>query len=225
MFHRNFTLKKLLFIAFICTSCSQPNINKVNSNNNILISKPEINKNSNILSQDKKTELNPLPVEKSETKKVENLPTKTTDNSMVKTTEVVTSSSNSSNTSSSSSTSSSSNKDLRKAEIIIIFKDVYKIRWYFDKYSFLSLNNADTTSINKLIKDYTIRAIEPYEGISGRTEEDLEKEEKQQEEIKGQDVPNRASIYYLSTENINAKEFIEKLKKEEIILSITENNG
>ena len=76
-----------------------------------------------------------------------------------------------------------------------------------------------------MIKDYTIRAIEPYEGISERTEEDLEKEEKQQEEIKGQDVPNKASIYYLSTENINAKEFIEKLKKEEVILSITENDG
>ncbi len=58
----------------------------------------------------------------------------------------------------------------------------------------------------------------------GKTEEELEKEEKESEAFFGVDFPNDASIYSLYAGTpINVKEFIEALRLDTSVLSVNEN--
>ncbi|MFN8576945.1 MAG: hypothetical protein U0354_08805 [Candidatus Sericytochromatia bacterium] len=114
---------------------------------------------------------------------------------------------------------------LRKADIMIVFKDNEKIRFNFNENKFYSLKNTDVSKLNSIIKEYKIRMIEPHDTAIGKSEEELETQEKNNEKTTGGEYPNAGSIYYISTEEINVKEFIEKLRKENCVLSINERDG
>ena len=114
---------------------------------------------------------------------------------------------------------------LRKADIMIIFKDSEKVRYKFNENKFYSLNNIDLSNLNSLIKLYPLRLVEPYDSVIGKSEEELETEEKANEKVTGVEYPNAASIYYFSTESINVKDFIDRLRKEAVVLNVNEKDG
>ena len=114
---------------------------------------------------------------------------------------------------------------LRKADIMIIFKDSEKVRYKFNENKFYSLKNSNLSNLNSLIKLYPLRLVEPYDSAIGKSEEELEIEEKANEKATGLEYPNAASIYYFSTEEINVKDFIDKLRKESVVLNVNEKDG
>ena len=114
---------------------------------------------------------------------------------------------------------------IRKADIMIIFKDSEKVRYKFNENKFYSLKNTDLSNLNSLIKQYPVRLVEPYDSAIGKSEQELETEEKENEKATGVEYPNAGSIYYFSTEEINIKDFIDKLRKEYIVLNVNEKDG
>ena len=112
---------------------------------------------------------------------------------------------------------------VRKGYIDVFFKDTAKIRYKTDTKEFISLAGADVANINKLFKQYSIKTW-LSDAVYGKTEEELEKKEKESEAFFGVDFPNEASIYPLYTETpINVKEFIEALRLDPSVLSTNEN--
>ncbi len=116
---------------------------------------------------------------------------------------------------------------IRVAAISVFFKDPPKIRYNPDIKELVSLAFVDVTNINNLMKKYNVKTNIPY-AARGKTEEELEKQEKQMEKTFGVDMPNEASIYYLYTESdnpINVKEFIETLRLDPLVLNANEDTG
>jgi hypothetical protein len=118
------------------------------------------------------------------------------------------------------------NPGTRNAHMSIFFRDNHKVRLAGpDTRTFKSLAGSDLSLINTLISQYNIKTIDGVESTQNKSEEELAQEEKQAEGFYGIDYPNKASIYYFYAENINVKEFIEKLRQEPVILSANEDNG
>ena len=111
----------------------------------------------------------------------------------------------------------------RTASMSVFFKDPAKIRYKEDLKEFISLVDTDVTYINKLIKQYNISVL-VFDDAKGKTEAELEEEEKKEEALSGLDRPNKASRYGLSTETpINVKEFIEAFRLDPSVLSANED--
>ena len=105
----------------------------------------------------------------------------------------------------------------------VFFKDPAKIRYKEDTKEFISLAEADVTNINRLIKQYNI-TVYIMDSAKGKTEEQLEAQEKREESISGGDIPNKASIYLIFAYTpINVKEFIESLRLDSSVLSANES--
>ncbi len=112
---------------------------------------------------------------------------------------------------------------VRIAYMSVVFKDPAKIRYKPDIKEFISLSGADVTNINKLFKQYYIKTW-LHDSTYGKTEEQLEKEEKESEAFFGVDFPNDASIYSFDAETpINVKEFIEAFRLDPSVLSANED--
>jgi hypothetical protein len=111
---------------------------------------------------------------------------------------------------------------IRKTDMSVFFKDPAKIRYKTELKEFISLAGADVTNINNLMKQYSIKIV-VSDAVYGKTEEQLEKEEKESEAFFGVDFPNSASIYNLYAKTpINVKEFIEALRMDPSVLSANE---
>ena len=111
---------------------------------------------------------------------------------------------------------------IRTTSMSVFFKDPAKIRYKTEINEFVSLAGANVTNINNLIKKYDITVYIP-DSAKGKTEEQLEAQEKREESLSGADIPNKGSIYYIYAYTpINIKEFIEALRLDPSVLSANE---
>jgi hypothetical protein len=237
-------MKKVLFLYIlgVLTGCSSPVIQPkelikstkpVESIKTIDSNIVTTTENKAKVIESNKESLNPLPIVKNEPKQST---TNTISNSST-TKDVIISNPSTEKTSSSGGGSSSTPtpkfdvarpvyEGIRNAHIALFFKDSFKVRiGSIEKKMFKSLINTDVSNVNKLFQEYKVSTIEPHEGALGKTEDELEKEEKASEALYKSDYPNKASIYYIYAENINVKEFIDKLRQDSIVLSANENSG
>lgn len=237
-------MKKVLFLVIlgVLTACSSPVSQpkeKLSSSKPVESVKPIDNKvissteNKAKVIDNSQESLNPLPIAKNEPKQS----TINTISNSSTTKDVIISNPSTEKTSSSGGGSSSTPtpkfdvarpvyEGIRNAHIALFFKDSFKVRIEsIEKKMFKSLINTDVSNVNKLFQEYKVSTIEPHEGALGKTEDELEKEEKASEDLYKSDYPNKASIYYIYAENINVKEFIDKLRQESIVLSANENSG
>ncbi|MFN8673685.1 MAG: hypothetical protein U0457_16595 [Candidatus Sericytochromatia bacterium] len=113
----------------------------------------------------------------------------------------------------------------RNAYITLFFKSEKKIRAEsFESKIFKSLTSSDINNLNKLIKDYNVKTLETTDSALTKSEAQLEYEKAEAEKLYGSYYPNKADIFYLFVENINVKEFIEKLREDINVLSANETN-
>ena len=103
---------------------------------------------------------------------------------------------------------------LTNAEIGLVFKDEYKIRYIRSENKFISLNGTDVSSINNLLIDN--EHVYSLFGSSLNAEID-NNSEKLQEEKCNCDIPNSLSMISFILKNIDVAEFVLNLRNNSLV--------
>ncbi|MFN8576949.1 MAG: hypothetical protein U0354_08830 [Candidatus Sericytochromatia bacterium] len=91
----------------------------------------------------------------------------------------------------------------------LTFKDIYRIRFSYEKQEFYSLSGYDTSSLNKIFKSENIRVFpknSTYDANGKKipmfTEEDMDNTEQDRQKSETGDVPHFGSEYLIATKDI-----------------------
>lgn len=113
------------------------------------------------------------------------------------------------------STSKPVSPNMRSGYVNITFKDEFKVRYNKEQKLFISQIGQDTTIINNLMKEYQIKQVGDF--LGSITQEQADEQERISEANSDYDQPNRGSQYILLVENINVKEFVDRLRTSSLV--------